>query len=163
MVSTETTLKSTSTVDSNSDTTEGRLVKFTSKYNFDIFKVKLFTGKASSPNFTNNEFANDKEYVKFITEGCKRNNINFGGHYTIIQRSCGTMCEHIFIVDRISGKIFTDIKPNDGRYGYLYKEDSNLLIANSNLFQDDSLKYYNDFFGKPELYVWKDNNFQLLK
>jgi hypothetical protein len=53
--------------------------------------------------------------------------------------------------------------PNDGRYGYLDNKDSYLLVANSNVFQDESLEYYNDFFGEPELYVWKDNNFQLLK
>ena len=161
-ISIDTTLKSISKIDSNLNSTEGRLIKFTSKYNFETFKTKLFLGKPLSPDFTDNKFANDKEYIKFITDGCKKNNINFGGHYTIIQRSCGAMCEHIFIIDRITGKIYIDIRPNDGRYGYLYKKDSYLLIANSNVFQDDSLKYYNDFFGKPELYVWKDNKFQLL-
>ena len=162
-ISADTTLKLISKVDSNSNPTEERLIKFTSQYNFETFKTKLFTGKTASPDFRNNEFANDKEYVKFIADGCKNNHINFGGHFTIIQRSCGAMCEHIFIVDRITGKIYTDIRPKDGRYGYLYKKDSNLLIANSNVFQDNSLKYYSDFFGKPELYVWKDNNFEPLK
>jgi hypothetical protein len=161
--SSDTIAKSISTINSNSNTTLGKLIKFTSDYNFETFKAKIFTGKTALPDFTDNEFASDKEYIKFITDGCKKNDINFGGHYTIIQRSCGAMCEHIFIVDRINGKIFTDIKPNDGRYGYFYKKDSHLLIANSNVFQDDSLKYYNDIFGNPELYVWKNNNFQFLK
>jgi hypothetical protein len=159
----DTTVKSISKADSNSSTTEGKLKKFTSHYNFETFKAKLFTGKSASPDFSDNEFADDKDFVKFITDGCKKSDINFGGHFTIIQRSCGAMCEHIFIVDRITGKIYTDIRPNDGRYGYLYKKDSYLLIANSNVFQDDSLEYYNNFFGSPELYVWKDNNFQPLK
>jgi len=149
--------------ESSSNTTEGKLIKFTSKYNFETFKANLFTGETVSPDFSNNVFSKDKEYVKFITEGCKNNAINFGGHFTILQRSCGAICEHLFIVDRITGKIYTDIRPNDGRYGYLYKKDSYLLIANSNSFQDDSLTYYNDFFGKPEMYIWKDNNFQRLK
>jgi len=159
----DTTVKSISKADSSSITTKGKLIKFTSRYNFETFKTKLFTGIAASPDFSDNEFANDKEYVKLIADGCKHNDINFGGHFTIIQRSCGAMCEHIFIVDRITGKIYTGVKPNDGRYGYLYKKDSYLLIANSSVFQDSSLKYYDGFFGKPELYVWKNNNFQPLK
>ena len=158
----ETTKKSIPKVDSNPNTKGEKLIKFVSHYYFETFKTKLYAGKAASPDFRNNEFANDKEYVKFITEGCKNNDINFGGHFTIIQRSCGAMCEHIFLVDRITGKIYTDIRPNDGRYGYLYRKDSYLLIANSNVFQDDSLKYYSDFFDKPELYVWKHSNFQPL-
>lgn len=163
-ISADTIVKSVSKIDSNFNITEGKLIKFNSHYNFESFKTKLFTGKVVSPDFTGNEFAGDKEYVKFITDGCKKNDINFGGHYTIIQRGCGLMCEHIFVIDRITGKIYTriGIRPDDGRYGYLYKKDSNLLIANSNSFQNDSLKYYYSFF-KPELYVWKDRNFQILK
>ena len=142
---------------------EGKLIKFSSPYNFETFKAKLFTGKIVSPDFRNNEFANDKKYVKFITEGCKNNNINFGGHFTIIEGSCGAMCSNIFIVDRITGKIYTDVRPNDGRYGYLYKKYSYLLIANSNSFKDDSLTYYVDIYGEPELYIWKQNNFEHLR
>ena len=44
-----------------------------------------------------------------------------------------------------------------------YPKDSKLLIANSSLFQSDSLKYYNNQFGDPELYVWKNNNFESLQ
>jgi hypothetical protein len=161
--SSDTIVKPVSKVANNLDVADSKIIKFATKYNFEIFKAKVFTGKLAKPDFTNNEFAIDPEYVMFITEGCQTNDINFGGHYTIIQKSCGAMCEHIFIVDRINGKIYTDIKPNDGRYGYLYKKDSDLLIANSNVFQDDSLKYYKDLFGKPELYIWKDNNFQTLE
>jgi hypothetical protein len=158
------TIKLSSKVASNVKATkDGRIIKFHSKYNFQTFATKLFEGKASAPDFTNNEFSNDTAYVKFIEEGCKKNQINFGGHYTIFQRSCGAMCSNIFIIDRHNGKIVTDIKPNDGRYGYLFKKDSKLLIANSSVFQDDSFKYYNDLFGAPELYVWTGDNFKLLR
>lgn len=162
VVSAATAIKSISTIDGNTPTAEEQLIKFDSKYSFETFKAKLFTGKTASPDFTNNEFSSDKEYLKFITDGCNKNAINFGGHFTIIQRSCGAMCEHIFIVDRITGKIYTDIRPYDGHYGYLYKRDSYLLIANSNSFQDDSLKYYSNLSDKPELFVWKGNNFHPL-
>ena len=70
------------------------------------------------------------------------------------------MCELIFIVNRINGKIFIETNPNDGRYGFLYQKDSNLLIANSNSFQDESLKTYTNIFGVPELYLWTGNDFK---
>ena len=73
-------------------------------------------------------------------------------------------CVRIFLLLTESmGEIFTDINLNDGRYGYLYHNDSKMLIANSNVFQDDILKYYNNFFGEPELYFWTDMNFKPLK
>lgn len=147
----------------SSDTHQENIHKFDSKYTFDSFRVSPFDGKPANPDFKGNEFSKDSEYVKFITEGCKENGINFGGHYTIIEKSCGAMCEHVFIVNRINGKIYTSIQPNDGRYGYLYKKDSKLLIANSSTFTDDSLKNYCDIFGKPEVYVWDNDNFKLLE
>jgi hypothetical protein len=162
-ISVDTISKSNDKVNQTLNTTNGKLIKFNSQYNFTSFKVEQFNGELALPNFAKNRFSSDKEYVKFITDGCKSNSINFGGHYTIIQKSCGAMCELIFVVDRKNGEIYTDITPNDGRYGYMYKKDSKLLIANSNVFQDDSLKYYNDFFAKPELYVWNDNKFKLLQ
>ena len=148
---------------SNTDAMDRNLREFKPKYTFSTFQTTVYAGELALPNFRNLPFATNKEYRDFMTEGCKQNGVNFGGHYTIIQRACGAMCEHIFVVDRVSGKIFTNIRPNDGRYGYLYKKESRLLIANSNVFQDDSLKYYSDFFGAPELYVWKDDNFRLLQ
>jgi len=148
----------------NADTiTIGNIVKYTSSYNFELFESKVFKGKLAKPNFKNNPFAKDKRYQTFIMKGCERNGLNFGGHYTIIEKSCGAMCESIFIIDRIDGRIFTDIEPNDGKYGYLFKKDSRLLISNFNVFNNDELTYYNDFFGKPELYVWETSNFTKLK
>lgn len=143
----------------DSSNKEGNVIKFISKYNFETFKAEVYDGKLASPDFSNNPYAVDREYVDFITNGCKQNGINFGGHYTIIQRSCGAMCEHIFIVDRHTGIIFNDINLNDGKYGYAYKKDSRLLIANSNVFIDDKFEYYNDFFDTPELYVWDKTKF----
>lgn len=139
--------------------------KFKSKYNFATFSTEVFTGKLAKPDFTNNEFAEDREYVDFITEGCNEKGINFGGHYTIIERSCGCMCLHIFIVDRISGKIHTNIKLNNGKWGYLYQPDSKLLIANSELFtRFDSLTHYcNQWNMTPELYIWTDKKFKRIQ
>lgn len=159
----DTTLWVSHQEDSVSNYTEGKYVTFKSRYNFSTFKEKVFEGAIAAPDFSTSEFSDDPEYVRFIENGCKGHGINFGGHYTILERSCGAMCSHIFIIDRISGKIFTDITPNDGRWGYMYKSDSRLLIANSETFTDSSLTTYWDFFAKPELYEWKENNFKILE
>jgi hypothetical protein len=151
------------------DTDTAKWVKFKSEYNFATFHTEVFTGKLANPDFTGNEFAIDKEYVDFITEGCNDNGVNFGGHCTIIHRSCGCMCEHIFVIDRISGKIFNDINitttdDGDGKWGYLYKSDSKMLFANSNLFITDSLNRYTSVWGiTPELYVWTGEKFKRIQ
>ena len=145
-----------------SNSYEECLKKFSSPYSFDTFKAEVFTGKMADPDFTGSKLVDDKEYVSFIRDGCSQNGINFGGRYTIIHKGCGAMCEHLFIVDRITGKICTDIGLSEGHYGYLYHKDSYLLIANSNLFQDDTLGYYCNHFETPRLYRWRDNSFQLL-
>ncbi len=144
--------------------------KFDLKFSFESYQVKVYTGKLATQFIFDKELGADKEYVDFITEGCNKTDINFGGHYTILQNSCGCMCEHLFIIDRISGKVFTNIKLNDGKFGYLYKADSNMLIANTGLFEnekvntDGSVNYYNGTWGeKPEVYVWKGNRFKRLQ
>ena len=140
-------------------------LRFSSKYNFETFKADVFSGTLSEPDFVNNKFASDNEYVDFITDGCKKAGINFGGHYSLIHKGCGAMCEHLYVVDRVSGKIFTDIKLGEGKFGYLYNPDSRLLVANSNLFVNDSLNYYVDYGMdiKPELYVWTGKSFKRLQ
>jgi hypothetical protein len=106
----------------------------------------MFTGKLADPDFEGNPYAIDKEYVEFISKGCENSGINFAGRYTIIEKSCGCMCEHIFIVDRSSGKIFTEAMlattDGEGRFGYTYKKDSKMIIADSGLFTDDSFTHY---------------------
>lgn len=149
--------------DSVSNYKEGKFVKFESKYNFSTFYVKVFKGSLADPDFSTSEFSDDPEYVEFIKKGCKERGINFGGHYTIIERGCGAMCSHLFLIDRISGKIFTGSMPNGGRWGYLYKIDSRLLIANSETFTDSSLTSFSDYFAKPELYEWNEKEFILLE
>jgi len=150
-------------------------VRFKSKYNFATFSTKVFTGKLAPLDFTDSELAPDKQanefmtnymkdYVDFWTENDE--GINFGGHYTIIHKSCGCQCENIFVIDRISGKIFTDINlttpdDGDGKWGYIYKSDSKMLIANSELFTTDSLNCYTAVYGiTPEFYVWTGKNFR---
>ena len=143
---------------------EGKILKFGSNYSFDKYTVEVFKGKLSNPDFRENSIADDKEYVKFISDGCKRNGINFGGKYTIFTRSCGMECSHLFIVDRENGEIFTKINLNDGRYGYKFRPNSTMLIANSDLFTDNEFRNYIEHnHWEPELYNWKENKFERIE
>lgn len=130
---------------------------------FEHYKVKVYNGILSDPNFKNDPFGDDKEYVQFITNAAKRLGINYNGHFTILTRSCGTQCVQLLLIDRINGRIFNDIKPNDGRDGFEFRKDSKLLIANSNLFTDSTFIEYVDYMNKPEYYVWDKDNFRILK
>ena len=160
---TEKSKKEISIKNNNADTTEYKILRLSKSYRFEDFKVPIYKEVLAEPNFKGNPYANDKEYKDFIMNGCEENNINFAGHYTIIIRSCGAECSHIFLVDRKNGNIFTDIKPNDGRYGYEFRKDSELLIANANLFIDEQFEKYIDYWCMPELYKWDKNNFILIK
>ncbi len=152
-------------VDSRNDSIRKKtLFKLKRIYEFDNYPIKLYSGNLAKPNFKNDEFANDKEYIEFIKKGCKENGINYAGHYTIIQMSCGCMCEHFFMIDRITGEIHNDFKPDqDGCYGYLYKKNSILIIGNSSAFVDDKHEYYGEPFEEPVFYLWKKDNFIQLK
>jgi hypothetical protein len=143
---------------------EAKKINFESEHSFKKYEVKMFKGELSNPNFEENPFADDKEYIKFITEGCKNNGINFGGKYTVFTNSCGMECLHLFIVDRNNGEIFTEINLNDGRNGYEFRPNSTMLIANSDLFLDKEFKIYKErYHWKPELYNWNGNEFLIKK
>ena len=155
----------TSTIDCDYDT-----LTVKDRYKFQNFPTQIYDGELSPPDFGNNPFASDEEYVAFITEGCEETGINFGGHFTILEKSCGTCCSSIFIIDRRNGHIFTDVKATGydeetGAYGYTYRKGSLLLIANSELFIDDKYEQYNNYMClKPKFYVWlnSSNEFMLI-
>lgn len=137
---------------------------FLAKYNFEDYKCKIYIGKLAEPDFGNNPFASDPEYVEFITNGCERG-INFGGQYTLIEKSCGAMCSHLFMVDRRDGKIFVGtmgLKQQDGYYGFEYKKDSYLLITDSSILTD-RLGKSNEFGITPQIFEWKKDGFRLLE
>ncbi|MBD3636224.1 MAG: hypothetical protein HUJ25_02690 [Crocinitomicaceae bacterium] len=141
--------------------------KYDSKYSFEDFECKVYDGKLATPIFENNPYAEDPEYVSFIRKGCEENGINYAGKYTVIHKACGAFCEHIFIVNREDGTIFTgEFEPNNGgRYGYDYRANSQLIIANSEMFPDPSHEYILRFPPNtlPEFYVLKANDFDQLE
>jgi hypothetical protein len=145
------------------DTLSGEPEIFESNVKFSDYKTKVYTGKLADPDFTNNEFADDKEYVALFTKKCKENGINFGSCYTVFTISCGAECASHFIVNRKTGFIYTSVNPDGGKHGYAYRRGSNLLIANAELFVDKEFQHYYKYYHKPEFYVWKNDNFHLIK
>lgn len=133
------------------------------KINFKDYKVEIYQGKLANPKFSENLFSKDDEYLNFISEGCKKSGINFAGKYTILTKSCGLDCEHLFIIDRISGKVINNISIKDEKCGFLYRADSKLIIANSNVFVDESLNYYFERWCKPIYFEWNNHDFVEIK
>lgn len=140
---------------------------YVTKYPFKSYKAEIYKGELKAPDFTGSPFANDKEYVAFITKGCKRD-INFGGKYTIIEKSCGAMCSFLFMVDRESGKIInnpTGLVTVNGYYGFAYTKDSYLLITNATVLIDASNDEMDEISKQinPEIFLWSEMRFKRLK
>jgi hypothetical protein len=139
------------------------------KYKFEDFPVEVYSGKLSAPDFNNNAYASSRGDVKYMTDKCESEGINFGGRFTILQGSCGNMCSFIIMADRETGQFVTIQSPNgyddeNGAYGYEYRKDSRLLIANATLFTDDEFQQsFPDLDLKPKYYVWDNNEFVLLE
>lgn len=113
--------------------------KYRSKYKFPMFKVQnVYKGKLAAPDFKTDPGA--KLYKTQIKNQCKARGVNFAGHYTVIEWGCGTECENIAIVDRITGVIYYSSMPytqgDEGFYGIKYKQDSNIMIMNSYNLED---------------------------
>jgi len=139
------------------------------QYKFEDFPVEIYRGKLSLPDFNSNTYASEMGFVEEMTHSCEREGINFAGRFTILQGDCGTFCTFIILIDRKNGQFVTIKNPNgyedeSGAYGYEYRKDSRLLIANSNLFTDDEFEQSFSSLGlKPKYYVWKNDKFVLLK
>jgi len=139
------------------------------RYKFEDFPVQVYSGKLLTLDFNDNPYASNKGCVEYMTETCESEGINFAGRFTILEGGCGTMCSFIIMADRKNGKFVTIQNPNgyeeeDGAYGYEYRKDSRLLIANANLFTDEEFQQM--FPGmnlQPIYYVWENNKFVLLK
>jgi len=98
------------------------------KYNptskFEDYKVEVYDGKLSNPDFSSNPDA--KRFITRIKKECQKG-INFAGHYTLVYWGCGSPCQSGVVVDRKTGKIF------DGygtALGSEFKKDSEMIIRN---------------------------------
>lgn len=146
----------------------GIFIKFAFKSKFDNFKVdKIYKGKLAPPNFATDPVA--KHFVTKIKRSCKEG-VNFAGHYTIVEWGCGALCQHMAIIDRISGKIIYSQIPFDtldGHSGIDFRIDSRMLIVNTEALSE--------FYGyepgyrlfsswrKPAVYEIKNGRIELVE
>lgn len=106
--------------------------KYKLKYNFSDFPAALYKGKLAIPDFKTDPKA--KLFRTQIRDQCKSNGVNFAGHYTIAEWGCGSDCQQIAIIDRLTGRIYYSILQNIGlSFGVTYKSDSRMLVLNSGL------------------------------
>ena len=136
---------------------------FHSKYSFTTFPAKVYPGKLTRPDFTSVEYGNDQGFQEFMQERLKGMPINFAGKYSIVEKSCGAMCLAIYMVDRITGKIFVFPPEGDGKWGYKYHPDSHLLVGNSELLNDSTKMYLNQWVEEPEFYRWTGKKSERLR
>ncbi|HBG69225.1 MAG: hypothetical protein A2W93_04205 [Bacteroidetes bacterium GWF2_43_63] len=111
--------------------TPGVFVKFSFKNDFCDFDVaEIYSGKLAMP-----DFSTDRSALKFVTRiknGCEDEGVNFAGHYTIVTWGCGSSCQQMAIVDRITGKIIYSQLPFMNNYsGSEFRKDSRMLIINA--------------------------------
>lgn len=134
---------------------------FDAKYSFNSFSVKVYAGTLAKPDYSSVSYGHEKGFLEFMEERIKGMSINFGGKYTIVEKSCGAMCSAIYLIDRKTGKIFSFPKV-DGHWGYKYYPNSILLLANSSLVNDSLTKYLDQWGINPEFYKWTGEGFEIL-
>jgi hypothetical protein len=128
--------------------------KFSTQSYFDKYEVPVYDGKLVDPDFASNPDA--KMFKTRITEGCK-NGINFAGHSTLIYWGCGTSCQYGVVVNRKTGKIIDGYQSS---LGSEFKKDSEFIILNSDVIEENA-KYIPLYqLKKFELKVWKNNEFK---
>jgi hypothetical protein len=132
-------------------------------FKFEKFPIEVYKGKLAKPNFKNTLFSDDKEFVDLISKGCKKTPVNFAGHFTVLTKSCGMYCEHLFLIDRKTGKIFIENFPNEAIDGFEYNANSKLFIINSNSLDENLTTKERLERFPPEYYIWENDNFKRLK
>nr|WP_294859707.1 hypothetical protein [uncultured Fluviicola sp.] len=140
-------------------------VRYKSAFHFSQFKVNPVTGKKLKlPDLTDVKapfcsYLNEKEWKAYVKSECLTQGVNFAGHYTIVEWGCGSMCQNMCIVNRLTGKIsFPNITDThiDGYYGVRYQRNSRMLLTNSGLLEETPGYYYADWGIYPEIYEWKN-------
>jgi len=120
-----------------------------------MFRTSVYKGKLAPPDFKTDPGA--LIFRTQIKRQCKSENINFAGHFTVIEWGCGTECIDIAIVDRITGEIhYSDISygTDEGFWGTEHKANSRLFIENSyNLMDHPGYKLVRKY-ERLKLFEW---------
>jgi hypothetical protein len=152
-----------STINGQGDSLQEKPAIFKTRYRFSSFPAVSEKRKIVGPDFSTLPDANDPDFQKRFLR--QMDSVNFAGHFTIVFRGCGAMCSNIYIVDRHTGRIFSDLPVNnEGRWGFSFRKDSKLLIANSELIENDTLSRYSKVWQiAPELYEWTGKKLRRLQ
>lgn len=126
---------------------------------FRKYRVPILEDFTTELDFSTSAFKNDSEFVEFISNEANNKPINFGGQFTILEKSCGMDCTHIFIVDRKNGKVVDFNSLEDESAGFLYQANSGVLIRNSNYFESEDKEYYESIGKTPQYYKWNGVDF----
>lgn len=123
---------------------------------FNEYKVDIYDGKLADPDFTSNSEA--KMFKTRITEGCK-DGINFAGYYTLIYWGCGTSCQYGVVVNRKTGEIIDGYQSS---LGSEFRKDSEFVILNSDVIEENTEYIPLYQLKKFQLKVWKNDAFKEL-
>lgn len=128
---------------------------------FEDFPVgKRFTGKPASVRL---ESAEARRFRTAIREQAS-DAPNFAGHYLVVDIGCGSACVQFFIVDSMTGRVFTppfylvwglmeDQQELLPRYQSQYRINSRLLVAFGSRRNNGKGMYF---------YKWQNNRFTLV-
>jgi hypothetical protein len=131
---------------------------FKARHFFSDYPALIYSGPLASPDFNSVPEGRDSSFRKLVLSILERNDsINFAGHFTAIHPSCGAMCSSIFLIDRKTGRMYNGLPADEeGRWGYKYKANSTMIIANSEMLSNDTFCRYSPVWGiKPEIYDWR--------
>lgn len=140
-------------------------VRYKSAFHFNQFRVdSIASQKLKLPDLSKVKapwcnYLDEKEWKAYIKSECIKQGVNFAGHYTIVDWGCGSMCQNMCIVNRLTGKVsFPDIPDThvDGYYGVRYQKNSRMILTNAGLLEDYPGFYSADWSIYPEVYEWKD-------
>lgn len=121
------------------------------------FPVNLFKGKKASLDYKSHRIA--REYKSVITHHYKQEQVNFAGHYILVDWRCGAPCLDLAIIDVKTGDVYYPEMMNPGNFDFM--PDSKLFV----LFPPDSLGWYptiETFSGAPRYYLWENNRLNLI-
>jgi len=125
-------------------------IKFKPHISFTDFPAEVEIAKKARLKYDSNPIA--REYKTRITETYNKEPVNFGGHYVFIEWGCGSPCHMSALADINTGIVYDGVSSG---YGYDFKKDSRMLIANPTGL--DSI-YLNCVSCEPLIYLWNEKN-----
>ena len=82
---------------------------------------KIYSGKPATPVLSKGQ----RGYRTVIREGAKHD-VQFAGHYTVPEFGCGAGCSAFYVVDSISGKVYSGLGAADLPDAWLEKHDPDI-------------------------------------